>query len=427
VTRVALRGAWRWCSAAIVLLTVVNGWLLSSRAGASHPLSEPTLTSVHPSATSVVVSYSPVPGAARYSVRIYRAATLVASSTTCTPTNCRFNALTPATDYAVTVAAHGDGRHHSDSSESPPVAFVTPSLALPSAAPVPGWRVLVRSGLGVMIDERNITVDGLDFVAVRFRYATTAFHLHVGTLDPPSAAALTPVDAAPRVSAVELTRGVIAVFNSAFKSTDHAGGSMVDGRVLAPMVPGDATMAITTTGHIVLGVWGSGLPRAGVAAIAYRQNLPALVKGGATTTLAATPYWGTWGAVWLDNPREPRSGLGVNAHGDVLYVATTQGAMPIDLARALVAAGSRFAMQLDINPYWPSLGVTDISHHRVPHFIYRLPGEQKDPGVYFSGSTRDFLVAVAQPSLSDCHLASPAPSRTPHGEPLNLSGVGCAS
>ena len=411
----------------IALASVLIGTLLDVPASGLGALVTPTITGVHVVATSVTISFTPVHGDTRYSVRLYRTGALVASSTTCTPSNCRINGLEASTRYSITVAAHGDGVHYIDSPESAPFGFVTTSLAVASAAPQPGWRILVRSPLGVLVDEHTFIVDGVGFVAVRFREATTAFHLHVGTMDPPGAAQITPIDSATRVSANELALGVLAVFNSAFKSSDHAGGSMVDGRVLAPMVPGDATMAITTTGHIVMGVWGSGLPRAGVAAISYRQNLAPLVQGGVPTALASTPYWGDWGAVWHLIPRQPRSGLGVDARGNVLYVATMQGAMPIDLARALAAAGSRFAMQLDINPYWPSLGVTDTTHERVPHFIYELPGEQKDPSVYFSGSTRDFLVAVAEPSQSNCTLASPPPpTPVPHAEPIGFAGAGCS-
>ena len=384
----------------------------------------PVITSISAGATTLSVKFTAVSGdVTHYSVRVYHANRLVASSTTCAPSACVINGLHPTTAYAVSVAAHGPGQR--STAESARTSCTTISLALASAAPEAGWRILVRSPLGVLVDQRNLSVDGLTFVAVRFRYATTAFHLHVGSADPPGAAALAPGDAASRVSAQELALGVIGVFNSGFQASDHAGGVMMDGRVYEPLVPGDATLAVTRTGHVVVGTWGRDLPRANVAAIAYRQNLSLMVDGGRTTALAATPYWGTWGGAWHLNPHEPRSGLGIDARGNVLYVATSQGAMPLELARALAASGAREGMELDMNPYWPTLGVADLARSRHPQFVYTLPGELKDPTTYFAGSTRDFVVAVAQPALGSCAVTSAPPTTHPQPEPLTLSGVGC--
>ena len=82
-----------------------------------------------------------------------------------------------------------------------------------------------------------------------------------------------------------------------------------------------------------------------------RQNLPLIVdQGRVNPNLSDGPEWGaTLGnaiLVW-------RSGIGVDAHGNLIYAAAND--QTVAGSRALmIHAGAVRAMELDINSYWVS-------------------------------------------------------------------------
>lgn len=87
-------------------------------------------------------------------------------------------------------------------------------------------------------------------------------------------------------------------------------------------------------------------PAPGEAVYSVRQNLWPLVLNGQPTAEAAL-WWrggGTNSHVALD----PRSALGQNAAGDLIY-AESVSATPQDLADALARSGALIGMELDIN------------------------------------------------------------------------------
>jgi hypothetical protein len=291
--------------------------------------------------------------------------------------------------------------------------------------PQRGWTVIATSARGVEVDHRSLLVDGADFTVVRFRARTTAFRLHVGTTDPPGAARVLPGDAQPLVAAGELHIGVLAVFNAAFKATDHAGGTMLDGRVVTPLLANRATVAIDASGRLTIGVWGKDLPSKTDPAIALRQNLVLLVDHGAPTAAARTPYWGTWGGTVQANPATPRSALGIDASGNVVYVASMQRVVPLTLARALAQVATR-GLELDINASWPTLGASaQPLHSRTGAFTFELPGELNTPYRYLTGSDRDFFSVLAEPGSWSCQVTAPTPTGQPAPEPVTTGGAGC--
>jgi hypothetical protein len=85
-------------------------------------------------------------------------------------------------------------------------------------------------------------------------------------------------------------------------------------------------------------------------------------------------------------PGAPRSGLGVDGSGQLLYAAGP-GLDAFSLAQVLVQAGAIRALELDINPafvgfafYTPSSAGTDL-----------VPGMAYQPSHWLSGSSRDFI------------------------------------
>ena len=292
-----------------------------------------------------------------------------------------------------------------------------------------GWTVAARSPRGVLSEYRNVAVDGVIFRALRLRARTTLLRWHVGSTDPN--APLAPRDVASAVDwPSEGRAGVVAVFNGAFKAAAGAGGAVADNVQFWPLVKSHLTLAISAAGHWAMGIWGApNFPPKNFRAISYRQNLGPLVWRGAVTAAALSPDTGLWGSPLGNVAAEPRSGLGVDASGNLIYVATMHHVLPALLARALVSAGAVTAMELDINPYWPILGASFAPLHSVGGALpVQLPMSEHNPTIYETGWTRDFFVALAEPPRWGCEWSSRGvvPGRVgAQPQPLALVGRGC--
>jgi hypothetical protein len=284
-----------------------------------------------------------------------------------------------------------------------------------------------------MVDYRDETVGGAGFRVLRLRARTTFLRWHVGTIDPPGASAAVPADAGPSIFwPSEGLAGVVAVFNGAFKKAAGAGGAVVDGVVLESLVRGDMTIAINAQGHWSMGVWGSAsFPPKGFGAIAYRQNLVPLVLNSTLSPLATPANWSRWGSPLNHNPMTPRTGLGVDANGNLLFVATMDKVEVGQVGAALLDAGAVEAMELDMNPFWPILGASKAPQHAPGGvFAVQLAYSEHNPSIYETGWERDFFVALAEPGSWSCHWASPglkASVTTAQPQRLHLVGPGCAS
>jgi hypothetical protein len=154
-------------------------------------------------------------------------------------------------------------------------------------------------------------------------------------------------------------RTLVAAFNGGFKMADARGGYYTEGRVVEPLRKGAASLVIYNNGDVRLGAWGTEVAMTkNVASV--RQNLVLLVDHGRPTPEASSPDWQLWGATCGATScssgvpgieHQWRSGLGVTAGGDLVYV-TGPALDPLQLAELLVRAGAERAMQLDINPDW---------------------------------------------------------------------------
>jgi hypothetical protein len=178
---------------------------------------------------------------------------------------------------------------------------------------------------------------------------------------------------------------LVATFNSAFKLSDSGGGFASGGHTYAAMHDGLATIVRYRDGRIDIKEWTGG-PSVGSDIVYARQNLPLIVKGGRPNpNLSDGPEWG---ATLGNAVRVWRSGVGIDAHGDLLYAAApiqTVGS----LAEILRHAGAVRAMELDINTYWPSF----ITYHR-PGAIGAanlLPNMDRSPQRYLTPDDRDFF------------------------------------
>lgn len=201
--------------------------------------------------------------------------------------------------------------------------------------------------------------------------------------------------------AVELPRGpmevpqegrgrLLATFNSAFKLSDSHGGVALDGHTYAPMRDGQATFVGYANGSVNVIEWvnGATVPSSVVFA---RQNLPLIVDNGRPSPNLNN---GEWGATVGNAVLVWRSGIGVDARGNLIYAAGNDQSAQ-SLADALVRAGAVRAMELDINSYWVSFVTYGAPGAADP--VNLLPDMERPATRYLEPDDRDFLTVYSRP------------------------------
>lgn len=273
----------------------------------------------------------------------------------------------------------------------------TSTTAAPATAPVsttlpkeePGWSVVAASPSQILVDTTAVTTStGSSVTLVRFRAGTYRLDLHLGGTDPPSGGTPVPAVEGNRISSSERP-ALIAAFNGGFKSNTGAGGFEVDGRVVLPLVTGDASLVIDTDGAVRIGAWGQSVPAPGEQVWSVRQNLRPLISAGRPSPLIGEVA--QWGATLHNLPRIARSAVGLDGSGDLVYAAS-MSCLPADLAQALGRAGVIDAMELDINPYWVQ---ADVASYPGGPLRPAIPGQQRPSDQYLVGWTRDFFAVLA--------------------------------
>ncbi|WP_426571418.1 hypothetical protein [Aquihabitans sp. McL0605] len=141
---------------------------------------------------------------------------------------------------------------------------------------------------------------------------------------------------------------LVAVFNSGFKYIDIDGGFRAEGRTQVPLVPGEASFVIRSSGGAEVGAWGETI-RDRNDIVAVRQNLKLIVAHGAAAKGLLTNHDGSWGSKHHQVQFTPRSGIGELRDGSLVYVAGPDLDLQ-QLADAFVAVHAVTAMQLDIHP-----------------------------------------------------------------------------
>jgi hypothetical protein len=208
--------------------------------------------------------------------------------------------------------------------------------------------------------------------------------LYPGRYEPPnSGAALAAVPP-------QLQSALLATFNSGFKLEDDGGGFVAFGRVYAPLKYGQATLIRYRDGTADVRAWTGG-PNPGANVEFARQNLPLIVSGGRLNpNLSDGPEWG---ATLGNAVRVWRSGVGVDAHGNIMYAAA-DGQTAVSLAQILQRAGAVRAMELDINSEWVTFNFYGLSGAGDPQKL--LPGMTRDATRYLSPDDRDFLAVYVR-------------------------------
>jgi Phosphodiester glycosidase len=198
----------------------------------------------------------------------------------------------------------------------------------------------------------------------------------------------------PEMVPVAARPGLLATFNSGFYEADSAAGFYTHGTLYFPMVDGLATLVTYTTGKVDIVDWTGG-PTPGADVVMARQNLPLIVDAGTpAASLNLSFRWGvTLGgvaAVW-------RTAVGIDAHGNLIYVAASSQTAP-SLARILVELGAVRGMELDINPEWP-IFVTYSGPSAAGPGLF-VPNPNQIPDRFLYPSTKDFFAVYERTSAA---------------------------
>jgi hypothetical protein len=182
-----------------------------------------------------------------------------------------------------------------------------------------------------------------------------------------------------------LRKRLVATFNGGFPLETSGAGLIYRGKVIEPMVNGVATIVGYTDGSIDVVKWnhGAGAP----ANVSFaKQNLPPIIyEGKLNPNLSDGPEWGET----VNNAtRVWRSGIGIDAHGNLLYAAANYQTVE-SLAKVLQRAGAVRALELDINEDW-----TSFITYRRPGGVSPsnlLPEMFRSPERYLVPDERDFF------------------------------------
>jgi Phosphodiester glycosidase len=208
----------------------------------------------------------------------------------------------------------------------------------------------------------------------------TQLALYPGRYEPPRATPRGPMD----VPVGQRTR-LLATFNSGFTYNDGQGGFSVNGQTATPLRDGIGTVVAYRDGRVDVVSWQGG-STPGPSIVLARQNLPLIVVGGRPSSLLDQGR--NWGNTLGNAVRVWRSGVGVDRRGNLIYAAADLQTVNT-LASILIRAGAVRAIELDINPEWPSFIAYGRSGVRDP--VKLVPNDQQPAGRYLAPDDRDFF------------------------------------
>ena len=266
--------------------------------------------------------------------------------------------------------------------------YVPPPIAPIFAHPLPGegvWRGTGPSVSGrspVLVTTFRTEVDYPRIVAyvAWFDHTRTSAAWYPGRYEPPNA----PIRGPMQVPTGQRGR-LLATFNGGFIYSDGNNGSSIGGRLYEPLKAGLATLIAYRNGRVDVKTWHGG-PVAGPQVAFARQSLPLIIDHGRLNP--ALDDGSQWGFTLGNAVRVWRTGAGIDRHGNLIYAAADYQTV-VTLARILQHAGAVRAMQLDINPEWPTL--ITYSHRGGLDPVRVVPNYQQSATRYLVSDDRDFF------------------------------------
>jgi Phosphodiester glycosidase len=221
-------------------------------------------------------------------------------------------------------------------------------------------------------------------------HTRTDLAFYPGRYEPPAA-----VDRGPMMVPVDQRYRLLATFNSGFTHVDTNNGSAVNGHTDEPLIDGNATLVGYRDGTVSIVKWTGG--RDAPANIAWaRQSLtPILWDGKLNPELNIDPNSVQWGYTLGGVTFTPRTAVGIDAHGNVMFVVVSQATV-ISLAQVLQHIGAVRGMEFDINPDWHTL-ITYSHQHGLGATMVE-PQSQQSPDRYLTPDDRDFMAVFSKVS-----------------------------
>jgi hypothetical protein len=213
-----------------------------------------------------------------------------------------------------------------------------------------------------------------------FDHTRTSMAWYPGRYEPPSAPLRGPMS----VPSDQRWR-LLATFNGGFIFNDGGNGSSINGRSYEPLKAGLATLIAYRDGRVDVKTWHGG-PVAGSQVAFARQSLPLIVDHGRLNP--ALNDSSQWGFTLGNAVRVWRTGAGIDRHGNLIYAAADYQTVGT-LARLLQRAGAVRAMELDINPEWPTL--ITYTHRGGLNPVKVVPNYQQPATRYLVPDDRDFF------------------------------------
>jgi len=213
-----------------------------------------------------------------------------------------------------------------------------------------------------------------------FDHTRTSVAYYPGRYEPPSASLRGPM---------EVPHGqrwrLLATFNSGFIYRDGLNGDFLNGHTNEPLKQGLATLLAYKNGGVNVMSW-SGARTPGRAVAWARQSLPLIIDHGRLSPKLSDST--AWGFTLGNAVRVWRTGVGIDRRGNVIYAAADYQTVTT-LARILQQAGAIRAMELDINPEWPTL--ITYRHHDGLLPTRVVPNYQQPTTRYLVPDDRDFF------------------------------------
>jgi hypothetical protein len=227
-----------------------------------------------------------------------------------------------------------------------------------------------------------------------FDHTRTAVAYYPGRYEPPHATVRGPMEV-PHDQRWRL----LATFNSGFIYQDGLNGDVLNGRMNEPLKQGLATVVGYKDGRVNIVGWNGG-PGPGPAIAWARQSLPLILDHGRLSPKLNDSS--AWGFTLGNAIRVWRTGVGIDRRGNLIYAAADYQTVTT-LARILQRAGAIRAMELDINPEWPTLITYRHRHGLLPSRI--VPNFQQPLTRYLTPDDRDFFAVYRpQPGLVNVPL-----------------------
>jgi hypothetical protein len=276
------------------------------------------------------------------------------------------------------------------------VTYAPPRIMPVFAQPLPGEGVWHRTGPPVdggppvLVTSYRPSTEYPSIVAyvLWIDHSRTDLAYYPGRYEPPAA-----VDRGPMMVPVDQRSRLLATFNGGFTHVDTNNGSAVNGHTNEPLVAGNATLVGYRNGTVNIVKWAGSQTAPANVAWARQSLTPILWNGKLNPELNTDPNSIQWGYTLGGVTFTPRTGVGVDAHGNVMFVVASEATV-ISLAQILQHIGAVRGMEYDINPEWHTL--ITYSHKRGLGPTMVEPQTQQSPDRYLTPEDRDFMAVFTK-------------------------------